>query len=633
MDFDKSKIERLKRGLYSRNEQTGKEAEYKPIPKQDIDVPTSWGQPKSFDFSPEVMKQKNNSFFNKFFMYSLGFFLISLSVALFIFFGGINMISSNNLDVKITAPTSISSGEELNIGLSILNQNRTDIEEVFLFINYPSGAQAIGDGGKALTHEKISLGKINKGSVAEHSIRALLFGEKDAVKTFTFRLEYKVNGSNAIFSKEKTYDVSIGSSPILLNVDFPKEINSGQEVKLSIDLTSNSAVTVKDSLVKIEYPYGFTYKSSSIKPLRDDSVWVMGDLKNGEKKVLTVSGVLVGQNMEDRSFRIFVGTKSPDISKDFETPLAESDATIGIRKSFFNLEVTPSSGPVAEVDQNVQFNINWQNTLPDKILNTTVEATLSGNIFDRNSVTANNSGFFRSTDNTVFWDKNTTRELAEMIPGESGRYNISVASISDLARIRSIKNPHIDLHVVMKGDRSGSDSGEVSSSMDVVVKIVSQLSLTAKSYRNMGGINNTGPIPPKADVESTYSINWVLTNTTNDLKGAVVSGTLPVGVVWKDEVSPSQENVSYDPDTRVVTWNVGNISAGAGFANSPKSVFFKVGIVPSVNQVRTKPVLISDISATATDTYTATVIEKMVTSVTTDFSDTNFTLGSGDVVR
>ncbi len=633
MDFEKSKIENLKRSLYSRNAPPLEMEEHTAIPKHEVDVATSWGAPKSFDFSPEVMKKKNNSFFNKFFIGSVVFFLLSLGVALFVFFGGINMISSSNVDINIVAPTSVSSGEALDIGLSILNSNRTNIDEVNLFINYPAGTKKVGGNNENLTYEQVDLGTIVNSGTSDHTVRALLFGEKDSIKTFTFRLEYKVKGSNATFSKEKTYDVYIGSSPLLLNIEYPKEINSGQEVKIVIDLTSNSSVVVKDSLVKIEYPYGFTYKSSSLKPLRDNSVWLVGDLKNGDKKTLTVSGVLIGQNMEDRSFRVFVGTNSSDSSNDIDTPLVESDITIGIRKSFFGLEVAPSLGLVAQAGQSIQYSINWQNTLPDKILNSTIEATLSGNVFNRETVVPGSGGFFRSTDNTVFWDKNTTPVLADISPGESGRFSLSAASIGDMNTIRSIKNPHVDMRVLMKGDRSGLDSGQISSVVEVVVKIVSQVALTARSYRSVGPFSNIGPIPPKADAESTYTINWVLTNANNDLKNAVVTAELPTGVSWKGEVSPSSENITYDVDTRLVTWEIGNVSYGAGFAYSPKSVYFKVGIIPSVNQTGTTPIIVSEVNASAVDTYTNTEIKKTLSGVTTEYSDPSYKNGDSVIVK
>ncbi len=631
-DFENSRIEKLKRKLYSRNDNLLKKEERSTIEEKDIDVPTTWGDERSFQMTQDDMvKKSNNSFFNKFLLGSLVFFVISLGVAMFIFFGGINMISSNNLDVKIVAPSSISSGEELPIGLSIINGNRTDIEDVSLFIDYPEGSQEVNT-GKVLTHNKVSLGTIKNGGSMEYSIRNMLFGEKDSIKTFVFRIEYKVKGSNATFSKEKTFDVSIGSSPLLFEINYPKEVNSGQEVKMTINVTSNSSVVLKNSLIKIEYPYGFTYKTSSIKPLRDNSIWNIGDLKNGDKKTLVVTGTIIGQNEEDKTFRVSSGLQSADNSKDFDTSLADEDITVGIRKSFFNLQLTTTDGS-REIGQYVPVIIKWQNTLPDKIVNAKIQARLSGNILDRTHVSVGNGGFFQSVDNTVLWDKNNNENLSSILPGDGTEVSVSLVSITDPIEVRKIKNPHMDVHVVMEGYRAGDDTVAVSSEGDIVIKLVSTLSLTSKTYRNTGPFTNTGPIPPKADTETTYTVTWTLTNTTNDLNGVGVKTKLPDGVIWKGQTSPLSEKISYDPDTKIVSWNVGSVSYGVGFTSSPRVVSFKVGITPSVNQIGTSPYITGESKATATDTYTNSTISSVSQPISGEFSEPTYKSSDNIVVK
>jgi hypothetical protein len=427
--------------------------------------------------------------------------------------------------------------------------------------------------------------------------------------------------------------VIIGSSPVLLNVNYPKEVNSGQEVTLSVDVTSNSSVPLKGTLVKIEYPYGFTYESSNIKPLRDNSVWNIGDLKNGDKKTLSVTGVIVGQNMEDRSFRISAGNQSSGASPDLDTVLAASTVTVGIRKAFFDLEVLTPGGAVGTAGVSVPVILKWQNTLPDKVVNNKVDVVISGNAFDRDHVTVGNNGFYQSVSNEVYWDKNTTSVLASLLPGDSGQVALNVASLPDSPQLHALRNPHIDLHVVMTGDRTGSDATQISSTQDFTIKIASQLGLTAKSFRSSGGFANTGPIPPKADTESTYTVTWTLANTTNDLSNGIVTATLPTGVVWKGQTSPGSEKVAYDPDTRTVTWSVGGISAGVGYGYAPRTVSFQVGITPSISQIGSSPNLVSVSRASAMDTYTAQTIISTADPVTTKYSDSNFVGGTEIVVK
>ncbi len=633
MDFEKSSIERLKRALYSRNENIVPKEKRTPVHGQQPTIPTDWGETHTFDVYTDSMSKKPSTFFGTFLKFSFVFFVICLLIASYIFFGGTNTISSNNVDIAIVAPSSVSSGEELDLGLTVSNKNRTDLENVALYIDYPLGSQVVNTADRILSHEKIDLGTINQGSTKDYSVRTLLFGAKDAVKTFTFRLEYSVKGSNAVFSKEKTFDISIGSSPLILNTSAPEEITSGDMVTFTTDVTSNSAVTVKNTLVKIDYPYGFTYKSSNIPPIKGTTTWSIGDLKNGDKKTITISGTLIGQNLEDRSFRVSAGTGVLSTDQTFDTDLAVSISTIGIRKSFFNLTATSGSGEPAHFGNLVPVVISLENTLPDKITHVQIEATIDGNVLDQSQVSPANGGYYRSNVNKILWDKNGTDSLSQILPGDSVQLSFSLASLPNSVTTRMIKNPHMTAHIVVTGNREGATPGIVSSSADIDIRIASVATLDAKSYKNTGPLSNTGPVPPKVDKESTYTITWTLTNTTNDLKNAMLSATLPTGIEWKNMTSPTGEKITYNPDTRVVSWNIGDIFAGTGFMYSAKEASFMVGLTPSANQVGSAPTLLSDTAFTADDGYASTTVSASAPSVTTAFSDFSYKPGTDRVVK
>ncbi len=65
MDFDKSSIERLKRTLYSRNDEVVPKEHRTPVqPTGHEDVPTTFGDKPSFVLSFEDKTNSRNSFFN-----------------------------------------------------------------------------------------------------------------------------------------------------------------------------------------------------------------------------------------------------------------------------------------------------------------------------------------------------------------------------------------------------------------------------------------------------------------------------------------------------------------------------------------------------------------------------------------
>ena len=668
MESETSRLERLKRSLYSRNENLVPKEKRTPVSEKEYTVPTSWGGNGGFDFSTNNMSNKNNSFFNKFFLAAVIFFILAIGLAAFIFFGGFNMISSNNVDIQVSGSTSVSSGSELDLSLAVVNKNKVDLQNVKLSVDYPANAQVADGSGLPLSHEEFNLDTVTKGQTKNQSIRAILFGQKDSVQTVVIHLDYTVAGSVATFSKEKDYTVSIDSSPLLLNVTYPQNINSGQDVTLTVNLTSNSAAPISGTLVKVTYPYGFTYKSSSIKPVRNltltdtvnsasstpdttvasttvatstsasqiGAMWSLGDLKNGDNKTLTITGSLLGQDQEQRSFDVSIGVPQVSGQLSFASPLAEQLATVGIQKSFFNLSIgnTSNGGQnFSAPGQSVYLAVQYQNTLPDKITSNQINLQLSGNSFDPSQVSPGNGGFYSSSDGSILWNKNTTANLSQLASGDSGQVTFSITPLVSQIGSSPIVNPHIDVSVSMSGNGTGSNSAPVYSTQNLTFKFLSALNLSAKSYRSVGNLQNTGPIPPKANTESTYTITWTLTNTSNDLTGTVVSATLPVGIVWKGVTDPGSEHITYDPNSRVVTWSAGNVSAGTGFSYSPRSVSFQVGLTPSLTEVGLPVDLLSASQASATDSYVQAGVSASAGSVNTRFSDPSFVSGNELIVK
>ena len=114
-------------------------------------------------------------------------------------------------------------------------------------------------------------------------------------------------------------------------------------------------------------------------------------------------------------------------------------------------------------------------------------------------------------------------------------------------------------------------------------------------------------MPPKVTAETTYTIVWQVTNGTNKVSNARIRATLPAYVTWKGVVSPDSENVTYEPDGEII-WNAANIEAGAGITREPKEVSFQVGFIPSITQVGSYPVLITETTLTAMDDFTGSIV-------------------------
>ena len=156
--------------------------------------------------------------------------------------------------------------------------------------------------------------------------------------------------------------------------------------------------------------------------------------------------------------------------------------------------------------------------------------------------------------------------------------------------------------------------------------------MAAKALYYSGPFTNTGPIPPKAGQPTTYTIVWALSNTSNNISNAQVHATLPSWVDFVGPISPPSEDLTYDPSTKEVAWNIGGIPTGTGITSSDREVSFQVTLNPSTSQVGTSPLIINDAVLTGHDDFANVDITVNKNSLNTQlFNDSSFPAG-GDRV-
>nr|MBP9711837.1 hypothetical protein [Candidatus Paceibacterota bacterium] len=238
-DSDKlSKIEELKSRLYSKSYQTRIEHRdnFTSAPKGE--VMDSWNTLKNSSTNMTEKFFTKTSFFKKFFIFSLFFFFLTLGYAAYTFFAGGNTVSNDNIDIAILGNTFTAGGEELPLQIAITNKNSSALELVDLVIEYPKSSSG-GLTGET-ERNRISLGTIPAGTVRNENIKIILYGEQGSVRPVRVSIEYRVEGSNAIFIKDKLYQVNINSTPVNLSVNAPLSISPNQDLSMDVTATLNS---------------------------------------------------------------------------------------------------------------------------------------------------------------------------------------------------------------------------------------------------------------------------------------------------------------------------------------------------------------------------------------------------------
>lgn len=603
-----NRLEELKSKLFSKNYKI--KLEHRDVfshlyKNEDID---SWKTKEKFGPNPGEKFFMKTSRFKKFFIFSIVFFVLTLGYAFYIFFVGGNTVSNDNIDISILGNNFTTGGEELSLIVGIANRNNTPLELADLIMEYPRGG--VADLSSDTEHFRASLGTIPAGAIRNENLKAILFGEQGSVRPIKITLEYRVAGSNAIFIKEKSYEVNITSTPINLSVDTPISISPNQDIALNIKVALNASKAVPKMLVKADYPFGFTFLKAEPTPSFGNNVWDLGDLAPGAEHNIVVTGKFIDVfDGEEKTFNVSSGQQSDSDKSVIDILFNSKKNIVAIKKPFIDVSLSINGERQREyaVDTKtpITANISYINNLDTKIDDLQIRAKISGNAFNRKTIVAQ-QGFYDSSNETIIWDKNYKSELKEVNSGDSGSVSFSISSLSLFSALSGIlMNPSINIEVSISGKQTveGSALNEISNLTSAVVRIISDVGFSAKALYYSGPFANTGPIPPRAEQTTTYTVVWTLSNTANNISKAQVKASLFPWINFVGPISPAEEDLTYNTFTREITWNADRVPRGSGITGSARSVAFQISFKPSLSQVGAIPFLVGGAILTGHDDF------------------------------
>lgn len=642
---DQNRIEELKKSLYSRSAPEVRTRRKLRFSDMNTEVSSAWVEPKKDEEDAPKLnthyEDHSMSFFTKFLIGSGIFCVIAVGIGLYLFLNGSNLISGNNINVDITGPVSIPGGQPVSFGIKVTNNNSADLQLVDMNVAFPAGATDPADSTQTLSSLDEYLGDIPMGGATSTKVSAIIFGEENTQKTITATLTYKVKGSTALFTKVASYQVLINSSPISLSVSSFTSITSGQEFDMTVKLKSNSQDVLKNVVLKGQYPFGFTFISANIPPLSDNATWKIGDIPSGGERSVIIHGKLQGENSETRVFHFTAGARSATNSAVIGTQYGMISQDVTIEKSFISLKVSidndsTTDDHVGHFGSPARVTITWFNNLPVTVNNATIAVNLSGSAYEKTKVQPD-LGYFDSAHNQIVWNQQTNPELASIAAGDSGSISFSVTPTSPSSSSgNQLINPSVGISASVSADRTQESgvSGTISAAASRTIKVASSIALSGRMVRSIGPFTNTGPIPPKAEEKTTYTVIWSIGNTTSSVSDTQVTATLPPYVTWLGNVSPSTENITFDQNTGAITWNVGQVSAYSANSSKRREVAFQIAFTPSITQVSMAPTLVNQATLTATDDFTQAQLSNQQDYLTTSFStDPTYKGGNETVIQ
>lgn len=650
-----SALDNLKKRLYKPKE-SFKERERKDFslkPEDTNDIPSEW---KHLDFnsSEEVMnvskemlakiKQKKRKRNIVIFIVS---FLVLLTAAGFFAYdfyvrgGGLGFLSMENIEIKIEAPDAASAGDKFFLPVILKNNNKIDLEDVSITIDYPEGSEPLNKPDALSLKERRKAGLIPAGAEAREDFEVFLYGEENSEHKFKITVEYRLKDSSAIFEKTAEKKVIISKPALSIFIESPPEASEGKELNFKVDIISNSAGFLKNMAADIVYPPGFEFLEATPAPQKETSRWHLGDIMSGEKKTISIKGKAPKSNFYPEG-NIVVSAGS--LNKDNELIVySRKSVSLSIKKSLLsvNLKIKDKTGETTVLSgERLEVNLEWENNLPVGINNAILEAKIKDgeNILDMSSIEIKN-GNFRSFDNTIVFNSPTFPKFSYLESGEKGTLSFLVRIKKDLPiKKESDKN----FKIIFGGKfftnhiPEGYKDIEIAGESEITAKIVSNFQFSQKGYYSLGHFKNSGPIPPKVGHETTYTIKWSLVNFSNDAADVSVSAILPNYVKWQSNTfsDSNSRNISYNEETREVKWMLINLKAGTGVVSPAEEISFQILFLPAEAHLGTSQILISKAESSAKDTFTGVSLKDSEPAVTTELSnDPQVGFGKGVVVR
>lgn len=516
------------------------------------------------------------------------------------------------VDFNISGPTQTASGEQVAYQISYWNNTNQILQNAVLVIRYPQDSLVAN--GKVI--QNIDLGNIGIGGGGKQEISLAFVGSDKSIQKLQAVLSYKPQNTSSTFENEAVKEIAINGSALVIDFKAPETVLPNIRNIYLIHYKNNTDKIINGVSIEANYPQNFSFVSSDVTPARGNNIWDLGDLNPNEEGDITVSGVL--RNALNANFEFAIGARGKD--KFFKFNGVSSQVNLATLPIEMNISVNNEQNITVNPGDFLQFKINYKNNAEIALESVVLKAGLDGLMYDFS--TLKTSGFYNGLDNTITWNAGNVAEFKNLGPGVSGELEFQI-NVKSRYVIRTFRDKNFLLQVLATMETPTVPSSlaikSLSVSDDLAIKVNTKAELKTKGYYYDASIKNSGPLPPKVNQTTTYTIHWLISNYSNDLDSVIVKTIFPEGVSWLNKKSGSgADTLEYNDRTNELSGNIGKLSAGVGILLDSYEVIFQVALTPSVKNVNTIMNVLGESNLTAADTFTGINITAMAPALKTD---------------
>lgn len=563
---------------------------------------------------------------------------VALLIGFALFIGYTIFFAPRSVDFEILGPSQLTAGEPTVITVRIVNRGSVVLRDGVVSIEFPEGTLA-GDGGDGAEplRQRLAIDDIPAQGEFKREIQARFLGVMEQEKVVTGVYIYRPENVESKLTRQGEFSARIVRVPVTVSIASPERVSAGQELNLEIAVDSELSVPLPGMSLGVEFPSGFTLSASTPPPSDEaNNIWPLGDLASGTSTKIVLRGTLRGEPREVKAFRLRVGRFDPR-SKQWLL-IAESSGGPEIASPFLLVQTTlggtrrGSLAPGTRVEGSVFF----KNNLSQKIENITIELSFPEKFVKLESIRAER-GFYDVTRQALVWKPSSEERLKEFSPGGEGTvaFSFELKSSPPIGKF-SDKNFLFPVTTTIDTASPPREFRGVSLQYrdSIEFKIESRLTLAARAAYYDSPEPNTGSLPPKVRLPTSYTVWLQLSSGANDLRDVELKATLGDGVAWQRTLENSLGTVGFNPASQEILWRIREFPAATGILRVPASAAVQIVLTPADNQAGTAPVILRNISVNGRDAFTDTVQADTVEDLTTELrSDPESKPGEWQVVR
>ncbi|HEX8974263.1 MAG TPA: hypothetical protein VF817_02125 [Patescibacteria group bacterium] len=546
-----------------------------------------------------------------------------------------NAFHQDRVSIYFEGPKEADSTQQMQYIIHYKNDNRVTLKNPEIDLSYSENFQPIDNLNlKSLSPStgKIFIPDIAPSSEGQVELKGIFYAPKDSPVYLRATLLFTPSNGSEQLSMEGQLGVNITTSPVLLEVTAPKQAVDGDKVEYVIDYKNLDTRRLSAIQIHVDFPSGF--KIIGAQPAASqDTNWLLGNLEAGQGGQIRVQGQMHGGTGESKNISVSLGHVGSNgqlavYNKNDSATSMVSPSLAVVQKLDSNTDGVVQAGDV------LKYTISYKNTSSTGLRDAIITEQINGKVLDFSKINIE-KGAFDGASNTITWKASDVPSLANINPGAGGEVHFQIP-VKSIIPVNNSSDKNFIVSSIAKIDSpdipTPIDSNKIIGSNQLDLKLASKVLFDVKGYYNDQQIKNTGPIPIQVGKETTFTMHFSITNISNDIANATITSSLPSGVRWTGSIYPSDAKVNYNSRTNQITWNVGNVSAGAGVLSPVKEMDFQVGVTPQTNQVGGPVSLVNQSNFTATDTFTGKDLSLQAGAKNTQlYEDSSVGYGGGKV--